>query len=451
MSELNDTATNIYNRLASAPTFHPAGADLFTDWNMQAGDVVTVKAGTDSYNVPIYNMRLHWAGDSKIEVESTGNPEREPLPAIKRREYASGASAYGGIKSLGGALATTASVLRSEISSSNSLIYTVVQQTETELRAEMHNIESDMQGEIVATAQALHIEYSTANSQIYSTINITATSLRTEYSNAESGLYSSIEQTASQIRTEVHTADYAMQSEIVQNASQIALRVKNGDVATELAVECGNVSISNGNLVVDGYITSSGLSTAIANMGTVDVSALRASGNITASGAVYGSGIYLGSSAPYTSVGGAVASFGTATASGGSITIPTTTLAGTAGPSINFNIADTQYYKNGVSAAWTNAANTARINNSYDGPGDSSITLSSGESVSVYAQVKANSSAVIYTTVGTVTVTASGGGSSDFQLGSVKTRNANAIGASVYVNYYLNGSWHSETKTVQQE
>ena len=101
MSELNTAATNIYNRLAAAPTFHPAGADLFTDWNIQAGDVVTVTSDETDYTVPIYNMKLHWAGDSKIDVESTGNPEREPLPAIKRKEYASGVANYSAQKSLG--------------------------------------------------------------------------------------------------------------------------------------------------------------------------------------------------------------------------------------------------------------------------------------------------------------------------------------------------------------
>ena len=37
---------------------------------------------------------------------------------------------------------------------------------------------------------------------------------------------------------------------------QIALRVEVGTVATELAVECGNVSITGGNLTVDGYVTA---------------------------------------------------------------------------------------------------------------------------------------------------------------------------------------------------
>lgn len=38
---------------------------------------------------------------------------------------------------------------------------------------------------------------------------------------------------------------------------QISLRVERGTVATELAVECGNVTITGGNLTVDGYVTAS--------------------------------------------------------------------------------------------------------------------------------------------------------------------------------------------------
>lgn len=370
MSELNDTATNIYNRLASAPTFHPAGADLFTDWNMQAGDVVTVKAGTDSYNVPIYNMRLHWAGDSKIEVESTGNPEREPLPAIKRREYASGASAYGGIKSLGGALATTASVLRSEISSSNSLIYTVVQQTETELRAEMHNIESDMHGEIVATAQSLRIDYSRAESQIYSTINVTADSLRVEYSNAESGLYSSIQITAESIRAEVHTADSLLQSEIVQNASQIALRVKSSELTTELDIQLGNVIVRGGNLIVEGYITSDGL---VTTMGSFSGS-IYASGSIGTPSSMAAASITLDGESLTSKVMSLSTALWTVAADGDidlthyhQCSVDSAGKVSFGAPQLTqpapFDLADTQYYKDGVAAVtlksqtpytWTN-------------------------------------------------------------------------------------------------
>lgn len=51
----------------------------------------------------------------------------------------------------------------------------------------------------------------------------------------------------------------------------------------------------------------------------------------------------------------AIVGFGTATESGGAISIPSTTFGGTAGPSINFNIAATQYYIDGVAAAYLDA------------------------------------------------------------------------------------------------
>lgn len=41
------------------------------------------------------------------------------------------------------------------------------------------------------------------------------------------------------------------------NSEQILARVEIGQVATQLTVEVGNVSVSNGNLVVDGYVTAS--------------------------------------------------------------------------------------------------------------------------------------------------------------------------------------------------
>lgn len=52
------------------------------------------------------------------------------------------------------------------------------------------------------------------------------------------------------------TTGAGLYSKITQNAQAISLKVSQGDVATELAVECGNVSISGGNLVVDGYVTA---------------------------------------------------------------------------------------------------------------------------------------------------------------------------------------------------
>lgn len=85
----------IYDRLAAAPTFHPASAALFAnDWALDAGDVVAVKSGEDTFSVPIYGMTLDWKGNSMVEIQSTGNEERKPISALKRRQFASGRGGY---------------------------------------------------------------------------------------------------------------------------------------------------------------------------------------------------------------------------------------------------------------------------------------------------------------------------------------------------------------------
>jgi hypothetical protein len=67
-----------------------------------------------------------------------------------------------------------------------------------------------------------------------------------------------------------------MWSQIVQNKSDITLKVAKGDVATQLSIECGNVSVTGGNLVVDGYVTSAGLSAAISALDYIECGTILA-------------------------------------------------------------------------------------------------------------------------------------------------------------------------------
>lgn len=72
------------------------------------------------------------------------------------------------------------------------------------------------------------------------------------------------------------TTGSGLYSKIEQNATAINLRVVKGNVATQLSVECGNVSVTGGNLVVDGYVTSAGLATEIASLGYVECATMVA-------------------------------------------------------------------------------------------------------------------------------------------------------------------------------
>lgn len=98
----NETAEEkIFSRLAQAPSFHPAGAKLFADdWTLEPGDVVTVQSDGEDYSVPIYSMDLQWNGSSRVSIQSTGNQKREPLSALRRKEYSSRRGGYGAQKEL---------------------------------------------------------------------------------------------------------------------------------------------------------------------------------------------------------------------------------------------------------------------------------------------------------------------------------------------------------------
>lgn len=89
---------NVFNKIKDTPTFHPANVNLFArhdGWTRQAGDVIRVKSDDTNYDLPITNLSLHWTGSSRdgggettqIAIEAAGNPEREPLPELKRKNY----------------------------------------------------------------------------------------------------------------------------------------------------------------------------------------------------------------------------------------------------------------------------------------------------------------------------------------------------------------------------
>ena len=147
-------------------------------------------------------------------------------------------------------------------------------------------------------------------------------------------------------------------SAIKVNSEQIALRVRNGQVATQLSIECGNVTVSGGNLVVDGYILSNELESAIAELAYVQMLEMYAhtgtidsltTTNITALGTTsLGSVTVNGTDLE----SNAVSAFGTPIATGGTISIPFTYLDGSSGTPITFNIADTAFYQNGVASAY---------------------------------------------------------------------------------------------------
>jgi len=205
----------------------------------------------------------------------------------------------------------------------------VITQTASTLRSEYKNADEGLSSTITQTAGQIRTELSDEIEGVNSTITQTASTLRSEYESADKTLKSSITQTNKKIQTEITdrtNADNVLQTQITQNADSIALKVSAGDVATQLTVECGNVSITNGNLYVDGVVTADAVQSAIGKMDYVVVKAIHASKAFSI-GDTVASGLWLTKDKLST----VVQSFGTITTSGTTVSIPYTMLDGSSG------------------------------------------------------------------------------------------------------------------------
>ena len=192
-------------------------------------------------------------------------------------------------------------------------------------------------------------------------------------------LSSRITQMAGKLESEItaRTAQgESLSSRITQNANAITMKVSAGDIASTINQTAQSVLIQANKINLEGYVTATTLKSAIGDIAELETNNLLAdyigigsagmnvSGDIVCGGTLDANSVdtaeLIVGGTDCSLLGDAVDGFGTVTATGGQISIPYTTLAGGAG-TINFNIADTQFYQDGVSAAeesgWRQAGN----------------------------------------------------------------------------------------------
>lgn len=197
-------------------------------------------------------------------------------------------------------------------------------------------------------------------------------------------LFSRVQQNKTNISLEVtnrQNADDILSGRIDVNAGQIALKVSKGDVATQLTVEVGNVSISNGNLVVSGYVTAAAFQAEQARFDNL-VSGQSIATSIKAT-TLYGTNLSCSNLTIDSRLGfWSIPDMGDATIdgnafsasqlkldhyhkismseSGGVVTVTTGKAANTA-QTATFNIAATQFYLDAVAAAEQRGSSSVRI------------------------------------------------------------------------------------------
>lgn len=241
----------------------------------------------------------------------------------------------------------TASYIRAEVADTANGLHSEIEQTASYIRSEVADTANGLYSKIEETASYIRSEVSSTANGLYSRIEQTASAIRSEVSNTANGLNSKIDQTASYIRSEVSQTANGLRSEIEQTASAVTLKVSKGDVATQLSVECGNVSVSGGNLNVDGMVTANSVQSAIAQISALSVVGLNASGTIKSTSGVQAPDFNLTGGG---ALSNAIQTISDGVASGGTVSFSILRFSGATG-SFSFNIASTQYYQDGVAAA----------------------------------------------------------------------------------------------------
>lgn len=196
MSSKAEARAAIYNRLASAPTYHPASADLFTDWTLQGGDIVTVTSDEESYTLPIFGMNINWTGKTKVKVESSGNEMRDSIENMAQKQAAIRSNSY----RRGRTVASGLNEIHHDMFDESGYLHASINATASEIRMDMQNAISGLQSSIVQTASAIYSSVSANNSQIYTFVEQTASGILSEIVDTETGLMNYINNTASGTR-----------------------------------------------------------------------------------------------------------------------------------------------------------------------------------------------------------------------------------------------------------
>lgn len=84
---------NLLQKMQQTPAFRPMSADTFSDWSIEAGDIISVDADGVVHPFPVFTSELDWVGAAKSTLSCDGSQARQPLRKQERRE----AAAFAGV------------------------------------------------------------------------------------------------------------------------------------------------------------------------------------------------------------------------------------------------------------------------------------------------------------------------------------------------------------------
>ena len=268
----------------------------------------------------------------------------------------------------------TSESMRIQFENEISSVRSEMEMTAESLRVSFTNEASSLRSELQMTAGSLRIEFQNADSSLRSEFQLTAESLRIEFNNEASSLRGEIQATAESLNT-VYTktgvnslgVNETLYSKITQNAESITTKVGKGDIASTINQTAQSVLIQASKINLEGYVTATMLDAVDAKIGNLTsgvttasllkATSLQASSfSFNGDAARWGT-LSLGSIKSMTVMCHSVENKDfdhyhsiSISESDGVITVEIGAAASSAG-SDSFNMADTAFYQDAVSAA----------------------------------------------------------------------------------------------------
>lgn len=224
--------SSIYNRLNGVDPYHPFSAETFSDWSVEAGDMVSVSKGSTKYSSPVGSTTLEWNGAPQVTMTSTGQQKRDSVTKAAEKKYSRGGGGYRNTRD----------------------VNTSITQNREMIELEAHDRKSD--------TEALSSRITITAGKIESVVTKTGID---KLGNNET-LYSKVDQTATAITSVVSKTgvnrlgkNETLYSKITQNASKIELKVDKNGIASTLNITPQSVKISASKIDLEGYVTVSEL------------------------------------------------------------------------------------------------------------------------------------------------------------------------------------------------
>ncbi len=85
---ITEKATPIYNRLNTLPAYNPITIRVISDWSIEAGDIINVLNGGQTYALPIFQQGITWRGGYVFaDIISSGDTELPTTSAAIRKDF----------------------------------------------------------------------------------------------------------------------------------------------------------------------------------------------------------------------------------------------------------------------------------------------------------------------------------------------------------------------------